>query len=39
MNTVQKTQYKCIESPKDNDMSRDCGHLKALKCNFENCFT
>lgn len=19
-------------------MSRDCGHLKALKCNFENCF-
>lgn len=39
MNTVQKIQYKCIELPKDNDMSRDCGHLKALKHNFENCFT
>lgn len=38
MYTVQQTQYKCIGQPEDN-MSRDCGHLKALKRNSENCFT
>lgn len=39
MYIVEKIQYICIEKPKNNDMSRDYGHLKALKCNFENGFT